>query len=181
MAFTFGYDQKKNIDAAVKKLSQNFTILLFHYDGQTSEWDEFEWLKRAIHISVRKQTKWWYAKRFLHPRIVATYERLCFYEAWIGNFSSWFLEPNGGFTWQMTNKRDDSEVRYLSSRKTEERDGALIHTCHHVQHIFVEIMAPVFSRGAWHCVWHMIQCCDALDQHQCITRQPPKFENRLFV
>ncbi|KAF7134651.1 hypothetical protein RHSIM_Rhsim08G0115400 [Rhododendron simsii] len=24
-------------------------------------------------------------------------------------------------------------------------------------HRFVEIMAPVFSRGAWHCVWHLIQ------------------------
>ncbi|KAI8542429.1 hypothetical protein RHMOL_Rhmol08G0137400 [Rhododendron molle] len=33
----------------VLQLSQIFTILLFHYDGQTSEWDEFEWSKRAIH------------------------------------------------------------------------------------------------------------------------------------
>ncbi|KAF7140597.1 hypothetical protein RHSIM_Rhsim06G0126700 [Rhododendron simsii] len=57
MAFTDGYDQKKNIDAAVKKLSQNFTILLFHYDGWTIECDEFEWSKRAIHISLQKQTK----------------------------------------------------------------------------------------------------------------------------
>ncbi|KAI8542420.1 hypothetical protein RHMOL_Rhmol08G0137400 [Rhododendron molle] len=57
MAFTDGYDQKKNIEAVVNKLSQIFTILLFHYDGQTSEWDEFEWSKRAIHVSVRKQTK----------------------------------------------------------------------------------------------------------------------------
>ncbi|KAK3032056.1 hypothetical protein RJ639_036270 [Escallonia herrerae] len=24
-------------------------------------------------------------------------------------------------------------------------------------HRFVEIMAPVFSRDAWRCVWHMIQ------------------------
>ncbi|KAG5042961.1 Auxin-induced protein 5NG4 [Glycine soja] len=35
----------------------NFTILLFHYDGRTTEWDEFEWSKQAIHMSVRKQTK----------------------------------------------------------------------------------------------------------------------------
>ena len=26
-------------------------------------------------------------------------------------------------------------------------------------HRFVEIMAPVFSREAWRCVWHMIQVC----------------------
>ncbi|KAE9449057.1 hypothetical protein C3L33_19048, partial [Rhododendron williamsianum] len=152
MAFTVGYDQKKNIDAAVKKLSENFTILLFHYDGRTSEWDEFEWSKRAIHISVRRQTKWWYAKRFLHPSIVATYDYIFIWDEDLGveNFdpeeyiklvrkhgleiSQPGLEPNGGFTWQMTKKRDDSEV-----------------------HKFVEIMAPVFSRDAWRCVWHMIQ------------------------
>ncbi|KAG5522210.1 hypothetical protein RHGRI_034405 [Rhododendron griersonianum] len=40
---------------------------------------------------------------------------------WIRNFSTWFFKPNGGFTWQMTNKRDDSEVHNLSSRETEER------------------------------------------------------------
>lgn len=37
---------------------ENFTILLFHYDGRVSDWDKFEWSKRAIHISARKQTKW---------------------------------------------------------------------------------------------------------------------------
>lgn len=82
VTFTVGYDQKKNIDAAVKKVgplshsdcelffslllllnlylqfSENFTIVLFHYDGRTSEWDEFEWSKQAIHVSVEKQTKW---------------------------------------------------------------------------------------------------------------------------
>lgn len=41
------------------QFSENFTILLFHYDGRTSEWDEFEWSKRAIHVSARKQAKWW--------------------------------------------------------------------------------------------------------------------------
>lgn len=82
MTFTVGYDQKRNIDAAVKKVislslslialacvhtnicyfkqfSGDFTILLFHYDGRTTEWDEFEWSKQAIHVSVRKQTKWY--------------------------------------------------------------------------------------------------------------------------
>ena len=86
MTFTVGYDMKKNIDAAVKKVflsllalsvwlwllmrrvwlkkylleqfSENFTILLFHYDGRANEWDEFEWSKKAIHVSARKQTKW---------------------------------------------------------------------------------------------------------------------------
>lgn len=40
------------------QFSDNFAILLFHYDGRVTEWDEFEWSKRAIHVSVSKQTKW---------------------------------------------------------------------------------------------------------------------------
>lgn len=73
-AFAVGYNQKNMVDAAVKKFSDNFTILLFHYDGLTSEWDEFEWSKKAIHVSASQQTKWWFAKRFMHPDIVAPYE-----------------------------------------------------------------------------------------------------------
>ncbi|KAF8397699.1 hypothetical protein HHK36_016621 [Tetracentron sinense] len=152
VTFTVGFDQRNNINAAVKKFSEDFTILLFHYDGRTSEWDQFEWSKRAIHVSVKKQTKWWYAKRFLHPDVVAAYDYIFIWDEDLGvehfnsekyiqlvkkhglEISQPGLEPNKGLTWQMTKRRGDSEV-----------------------HNFVEIMAPVFSREAWHCVWHMIQ------------------------
>ncbi|GAY36240.1 hypothetical protein CUMW_020830 [Citrus unshiu] len=152
VTFTVGYDQKNNINAAIKKFSDNFTIVLFHYDGRTTEWNEFEWSKRAIHVSVRKQTKWWYAKRFLHPDIVASYDYIFIWDEDLGvehfnaeeyiklvrkhglEISQPGLEPNKGLTWQMTKRRGDREV-----------------------HKFVEIMAPVFSRDAWRCVWHMIQ------------------------
>jgi hypothetical protein len=43
---------------SISQFSENFTILLFHYDGRIAEWDEFEWSTRAIHVSVRRQTKW---------------------------------------------------------------------------------------------------------------------------
>ncbi|XP_028063729.1 uncharacterized protein LOC114266946 isoform X2 [Camellia sinensis] len=56
-SFTVGLDQRNNIDAAVKKFFEDFQIMLFHYDSWTSEWDQFEWSKRANHVSVRKQTK----------------------------------------------------------------------------------------------------------------------------
>ncbi|KAE8705511.1 putative ATP binding protein [Hibiscus syriacus] len=169
--FTVGYNQRKNIDAAVKKFSGNFTILLFHYDGRTTEWDEFEWSKEAIHVSVRRQTKWWYAKRFLHPDIVAPYDYIFIWDEDLGvehfdaekyiklvrkhglEISQPGLEPNKGLTWQMTKRRGDREVH----KETEEKPG----WCNH-PHVppcaaFVEIMAPVFSRDAWRCVWHMIQ------------------------
>ncbi|KAL9997002.1 hypothetical protein Hdeb2414_s0033g00718841 [Helianthus debilis subsp. tardiflorus] len=153
VTFTVGYNQKDNIDQAVRKFSDNFTILLFHYDGRTTEWDEFEWSKRAIHISVLKQTKWWYAKRFLHPDIVAPYDFIFIWDEDLGvehfdaeeyiklvkkhklEISQPGLDlKSKGLAWHMTRRQEDVEV-----------------------HKFVEIMAPVFSREAWRCVWYLIQ------------------------
>ncbi|KAF9594809.1 hypothetical protein IFM89_034792 [Coptis chinensis] len=137
VTFTVGFNQKNNIDAAVKKFSEDFTILLFHYDGRTSEWDQFEWAKRAIHVSVKKQTKWWYAKRFLHPDVVAAYDYIFIWDEDLGvehfnaekyiqlvkkhglEISQPGLEPNNGLTWQMTKRRGDSEVH----KETEEKPG----------------------------------------------------------
>jgi len=153
------------------QFSRDFAILLFHYDGRVSEWDEFEWSKRAIHVSVRKQAKWWYAKRFLHPDIVAAYEYIFIWDEDLGvdhfngdeyiklvkkyqlEISQPGLEPDKGLTWQMTKRRGDRQIHMV----TEEREGWCSDP--HVPPCagFVEIMAPVFSRDAWRCVWHMIQ------------------------
>eukprot|EP01018_Ginkgo_biloba_P025186 Gb_00631 [translate_table: standard] len=171
VTFTVGFEQREIVNSAVSKFSENFTILLFHYDGRTSEWDQFEWSKRAIHISAKKQTKWWFAKRFLHPDVVASFEYIFIWDEDLGvehfnaekylqlvrkhglEISQPGLEPNRGLTWQMTKRRGNSEVH----KKTEERPG----WCHDPHQPpcagFVEIMAPVFSRKAWRCVWHMIQ------------------------
>ncbi|KAK8695962.1 hypothetical protein V6N13_001103 [Hibiscus sabdariffa] len=152
VTFTVGIDQMDNIDKCVKKFSEDFQIVLFHYDGRTTEWDQLEWSKNAIHVSARKQTKWWYAKRFLHPDIVSAYEYIFIWDEDLGlehfnpdryielvkkhglEISQPGLEPNYALTWQMTKRRGDREV-----------------------HNFVEIMAPVFSREAWRCVWYLIQ------------------------
>ncbi|KAM7269077.1 hypothetical protein ACFE04_024574 [Oxalis oulophora] len=171
LTFTVGYDQRHNIDQSIRKFSDDFTILLFHYDGRTTEWDEFEWSKNAIHVSVRKQTKWWYAKRFLHPDIVAQYEYIFIWDEDLGvehfnaeqyiklvkkhglEISQPGLEPNKGLTWQMTKRRGDREVH----KQTEEKPGWCSDPHLPPCAAFVEIMAPVFSREAWRCVWHMIQ------------------------
>ncbi|KAG9146467.1 hypothetical protein Leryth_011754 [Lithospermum erythrorhizon] len=171
VTFTVGLDQKNNIDAAIKKFSDDFQILLFHYDGRTTEWDQFEWSKRAVHISVKKQTKWWYAKRFLHPDIVAAYDYIFIWDEDLGvehfnadkyinlvkkhglEISQPGLEPNNGLTWQMTKRRGDREVH----KETEEKPGWCSDPHLPPCAAFVEIMAPVFSREAWRCVWHMIQ------------------------
>ncbi|KAJ0660735.1 hypothetical protein HanOQP8_Chr14g0541041 [Helianthus annuus] len=173
VTFTVGYEQKEIINKAVKKFSENFTILLFHYDGRTSEWSEFEWSKRAIHVSAHKQSKWWYAKRFLHPDIVAPYDYIFIWDEDLGlddfdaekyielikkhglEISQPGLSENSGYlSWQMTRKQNDTEVHKVA----KEKEGWW---CLH-PHLppcaaFVEIMAPVFSRNAWRCVWNMIQ------------------------
>ncbi|CAL1366787.1 unnamed protein product [Linum trigynum] len=171
VSFTVGWNQRHNIDAAVRKFSDEFTIVLFHYDGRATEWDVFEWSKTAIHISVKRQTKWWYAKRFLHPDVIASYEYIFIWDEDLGvehfnadkyihlvkkhglEISQPGLEPNNGLTWQMTKRRGDREVH----KDTEEKPGWCSDPHLPPCAAFVEIMAPVFSRKAWRCVWHMIQ------------------------
>ncbi|XP_056685783.1 uncharacterized protein [Spinacia oleracea] len=171
VTFTVGIDMRENIDKAVKKFSENFTILLFHYDGKTTEWDQFEWSKRAIHVSARKQAKWWYAKRFLHPDIVAPYDYIFIWDEDLGveNFDSEKyvelvkkhgleisqpgVDPKSPFTWPITRKKNDSEVHKETEEKPEWCKDPHLPPCA----AFVEIMAPVFSREAWRCVWHMLQ------------------------
>ncbi|ONM52701.1 Storage protein [Zea mays] len=63
------------------------------------------------------------------------------------------LEPDKGLTWQMTKRRGDQEVHKV----TEERPGWCSDPHLPPCAAFVEIMATVFSRDAWRCVWHMIQ------------------------
>ncbi|KAL5069096.1 hypothetical protein RYX36_019983 [Vicia faba] len=171
VSFTVGYDQRDNIDAAIKKFSENFTIVLFHYDDRISEWNQFEWSKKAIHISARKQTKWWYAKRFLHPDIVASYDYVFIWDEDLGlerfdaeeylkivkkyglEISQPGVDRSSDYTWEMTRKKDGVEVH----KEAEEKDGWCSNPPVPPCAAFVEIMAPVFSRDAWRCVWHMIQ------------------------
>ncbi|AEE28233.1 hypothetical protein AtNW77_Chr1g0008121 [Arabidopsis thaliana] len=171
VTFTVGFEQRNNINAAVKKFSEDFQILLFHYDGRTTEWDQFEWSKNAIHISAKKQTKWWYAKRFLHPDVVSAYEYIFIWDEDLGvehfnadryvelvkkhglEISQPGLEPNNGLTWEMTKRRGDRDVH----KETKEKPGWCSDPHLPPCAAFVEIMAPVFSREAWRCVWHMIQ------------------------
>ncbi|XP_043722558.1 uncharacterized protein LOC122669770 isoform X2 [Telopea speciosissima] len=171
LVLTVGYLQKAMVDDIISKFSENFSFVLFHYDGRASEWEQFEWSQRAIHVSARRQTKWWYAKRFLHPDIIAPYEYIFIWDEDLGveNFnaeeyiklakkhgleiSQPGIESKHFLQWSMTRRRDDVEVH----KETEEKPG----WCHD-PHLppcagFVEIMAPVFSRESWRCVWHMIQ------------------------
>ncbi|XP_020548148.1 uncharacterized protein LOC105157841 [Sesamum indicum] len=170
LALAVGIRQKNIVDKIVSKFSENFTIILFHYDGKTSEWDQFEWSQRAIHISAFEQTKWWYAKRFLHPNIVALYEYIFIWdedlgvehfkaEEYIKLVKKYDLEisqpaviSERGLIWELTQKRKNVEVHRQAESHYNCTNPSLPPCAG-----FVEIMAPVFSRNAWKCVWNMIQ------------------------
>ncbi|CAK9878175.1 unnamed protein product [Sphagnum jensenii] len=171
LTLTVGAAQKQGVNDAISKFSKEWQILLFHYDGKMDEWDEFEWSRNAIHIGTRKQAKWWYAKRFLHPDVVQPYEYIFIWDEDLDlehfsaekyielvkkhglEISQPGLDPDRGLTWQMTKRRGDVEVHKTAVEQPGWCTDPLKPPCAG----FVEIMAPVFSRKAWRCVWHIIQ------------------------
>ncbi|KAL6873964.1 hypothetical protein ACP4OV_014046 [Aristida adscensionis] len=176
LALTVGYSEKANVNATVHKFGDNFDVVLFHYDGRTNEWDdEFEWSKQAIHVSARKQSKWWYAKRFLHPSVVAAYEYIFLWDEDLGvdafsgdeyvrlvrkhglAISQPALDATRGKRqYEITIRRDNAgEVHRSTAGGPASCPGgdARRPPCSG----FVEIMAPAFSRAAWACAWHLVQ------------------------
>ncbi|KAL0911236.1 hypothetical protein M5K25_019360 [Dendrobium thyrsiflorum] len=175
LAISVGINQKRYVDAIVTKfLPENFTIILFHYDGNVNGWQDCPWSSGAIHISAQSQTKWWFAKRFLHPDVVSIYEYIFLWDEDLGveNFhpgryleivksegleiSQPALEPHlSEIHHQITVRSKKSKVHRRvwdrqagkCSRDSEEPPCAG----------WVEGMAPVFSRSAWRCAWNLIQ------------------------
>ncbi|VFQ58913.1 unnamed protein product [Cuscuta campestris] len=171
-----GIKQKDNVDKIAQKfLSENFTIILFHYDGNVSGWWDLAWTKTAIHIVAHNQTKWWFAKRFLHPAVVSIYEYIFLWDEDLGvkkfhpgrylrivrsaglEISQPALDPNStGIHHRITIRRRTKKFHrkvYYDRGSTKCSDESEGPPCSG----FVEGMAPVFSRSSWHCVWHLIQ------------------------
>ncbi|KAI8539446.1 hypothetical protein RHMOL_Rhmol09G0183700 [Rhododendron molle] len=174
---TVGIKQKDMVDKMVRKfLSSDFVVMLFHYDGIVDEWKDLEWSDLVIHISAVNQTKWWFAKRFLHPDIVAEYGYIFLWDEDLGvedfqperylaivkdeqlEISQPALDPDKSEVHhQITARERGSNVH---RRIYKSRNGSDI--CHGNSTTppctgWIEIMAPVFSRAAWRCVWYMIQ------------------------
>ncbi|KAF5475622.1 hypothetical protein F2P56_007414 [Juglans regia] len=176
LAMPVGIKQKHNVDAVVQKfLPENFTIILFHYDGNMDGWWDLDWSNKAIHIVAQNQTKWWFAKRFLHPDVVSIYDYIFIWDEDLGvehfnpgryldivkteglEISQPALDPNSTdihhrITIRARTKKFHRRVydRRGSVKCSDSSEGP---PCTG----FVEGMAPVFSRSAWHCTWHLIQ------------------------
>nr|XP_028963277.1 uncharacterized protein LOC103421429 isoform X3 [Malus domestica] len=176
LAIAVGIRQKEIVDKIVKKfLSSDFVVMLFHYDGAVDKWRDLPWSDRAIHVSVMNQTKWWFAKRFLHPDIVSEYKYIFLWDEDLGveNFnpkryvsivqeevleiSQPALDPDKSEVYHpITARVKKSKVhrrfhKYKGSARCDDHSSAP--PCAG----WVEMMAPVFSRSAWQCVWYMIQ------------------------
>ena len=75
MAVHVGIKNKAAVDKLVSKFpAGDFAVMLFHYDGAVEQWGDLEWSRRAVHVAAPGQTKWWFAKRFLHPDVVEEYD-----------------------------------------------------------------------------------------------------------
>ncbi|PSS24672.1 Phosphate import ATP-binding protein like [Actinidia chinensis var. chinensis] len=189
LAIPVGIKQKSNVDAMVQKfLSENFIVMLFHYDGNVDGWWDLSWSKKAIHIVAQNQTKWWFAKRFLHPAVVSLYDYIFLWDEDLGveNFhpgrylkivkseeleiSQPALDPSSTgihhrITIRSRTKKFHRRVWDVrgSTKCAEDSEGppctgqVIINHCCRNHLLFVEGMAPVFSRSAWHCAWHLIQ------------------------
>ncbi|XP_022715955.1 uncharacterized protein LOC111275084 isoform X5 [Durio zibethinus] len=176
LAMPVGIKQKENVDDVVQKfLAANFTIILFHYDGNVDGWWDLDWGDKAIHIVAHNQTKWWFAKRFLHPDIVSNYDYIFLWDEDLGvehfdprryleivkseglEISQPALDPNSTeihhrITIRARMKKFHRRVYDLRG-KTKCSNASEGPPCTG----FVEGMAPVFSRSAWYCAWHLIQ------------------------
>ncbi|GKB28532.1 uncharacterized protein Tco_0867933 [Tanacetum coccineum] len=176
LAMPVGLKQKHNVNTIVQKfLQENFTVILFHYDGNMDGWGDLKWSKKAVHIIADNQTKWWFAKRFLHPASISLYDYVFLWDEDLGvqHFNPRryldIVKEEGLEISQPALDRKSTEIHHRITirrkrlkfhRRVYDPKGSVKCTltsegppCTG----FVEGMAPVFSRAAWHCAWHLIQ------------------------
>ncbi|RCV10609.1 hypothetical protein SETIT_2G124000v2 [Setaria italica] len=174
LAIPVGIKNKAVVDRLVSRFpADDFTVMLFHYDGAVEQWGDMEWSDRAMHVSAKGQTKWWFAKRFLHPDVVAEYDYVF---VWDEDIEVDAFDP---VRYLDVVRREGLEVSQPAlDRRSEIHHSitarALIQTEDGVHRRvtnsrcdgdskappcagWVEVMVPVFSRAAWRCAWRMVQ------------------------
>uniref|UniRef100_A0A0D6R0X9 Lysine ketoglutarate reductase trans-splicing-like protein n=1 Tax=Araucaria cunninghamii TaxID=56994 RepID=A0A0D6R0X9_ARACU len=176
LAMTVGIKQKTNVNRIVQKfLSENFTIILFHYDGNLDGWNDLQWSNKAIHVVAQNQTKWWFAKRFLHPAIVSIYDYIFIWDEDLGveNFhpgrylkimkaegleiSQPALDPNSTEIHHKLTIRNRTRRVHRRTNNSRWSSNCSAISIEPPCAGWVEGMVPVFTRSAWQCTWHLIQ------------------------
>lgn len=172
LALAVGAPQLREVDALVSRFPRrDFSVVLFHYDGNGSAWDALPWARDAIHVSALRQTKWWFAKRFLTPPVVARYRSIWLWDEDL-SLSSGFdplrfaavLETHrlaiaqpgivGAVSWDVTRRRPGEVLHRDASSGCDDVDAAAAASppCS----AFVEVQAPVIAASVWPCVWALI-------------------------
>ncbi|XP_044956180.1 uncharacterized protein LOC123407168 [Hordeum vulgare subsp. vulgare] len=177
LAMAVGISQMQNVDIMARKfLNESYTVMLFHYDGNVDGWRSLEWSDKAIHILAPNQTKWWFAKRFLHPSVVAIYDFIFLWDEDLGveNFDPRrYIDIMVSEGLEITQPALDPDLSTdIHHRITIRNKLTKVHRRVYDNRSsmncsddsrgppctgWVEGMAPVFSRAAWKCVWHLIQ------------------------
>ncbi|XP_037464175.1 uncharacterized protein LOC119336284 isoform X2 [Triticum dicoccoides] len=177
LAMAVGISQMQNVDVMARKfLNESYTVMLFHYDGNVDGWRSLEWSDKAIHIVAPNQTKWWFAKRFLHPSVVAIYDFIFLWDEDLGveNFDpKRYIDIMVSEGLEITQPALDPDLSTdIHHRITIRNKMTKVHRRVYDNRSsmncsddskgppctgWVEGMAPVFSRAAWKCVWHLIQ------------------------
>ncbi|KAL1222913.1 hypothetical protein V5N11_013384 [Cardamine amara subsp. amara] len=176
LAMAVGIKQKELVNKVIQKFPpRDFAVMLFHYDGVVDDWKQYPWNEHAIHVSVMNQTKWWFAKRFLHPDIVAEYEYIFLWDEdlGVGHFNPQrYLSIVKEEGLQISQPALDTTKSEVHHPITARRKNLKVHRRMYKnkgsgrcdEHStdppcigWVEMMAPVFSRASWRCSWYMIQ------------------------
>ncbi|GFZ09549.1 lysine ketoglutarate reductase trans-splicing-like protein, putative [Actinidia rufa] len=176
LAIAVGIEQKEVANEIIEKFLVNgFIVMLFHYDGAVDDWRDLGWSSHVIHVSAMNQTKWWFAKRFLHPDIVAEYDYIFLWDEDLGvkdfdpgRYLS-IVKDEGLEISQPALDVGKSKVHHeITARRRNSRVHRRIYKFKGRSRCdgdstfppcigWVEMMAPVFSRAAWQCAWYMIQ------------------------
>ncbi|KAL8237165.1 hypothetical protein R6Q59_018246 [Mikania micrantha] len=88
LAMAVGKKQKANVNEMIKKVVSysflQFPDVVSEYAFIVYDCKDLEWSNRAIHLSAISQTKWWFAKRFLHPDVVSEYAYIFLWDEDLG-------------------------------------------------------------------------------------------------
>ncbi|XP_078433630.1 uncharacterized protein LOC144704918 isoform X2 [Wolffia australiana] len=177
LAIPVGIKQKEIVNQIVSKfISCGFQVMMFHYDGFVDEWRVFPWYDQSIHVSAINQAKWWFAKRFLHPDIISEYNYVFLWDEDLDvenfhpeRYLKIIKEEGLEISQPALDARHGSKVHHrITARDPKQKLHRRIYKhaggfrCYENSTGppctgWVEMMAPVFSRAAWRCTWHMIQ------------------------
>ncbi|ORZ33466.1 hypothetical protein BCR44DRAFT_42681 [Catenaria anguillulae PL171] len=155
IAIPAGRKAKPMVDRLVRRFGlRDFGYMIFHWDNAT--WHEYSWYSQVVGVRALAQTKFWFAKRYLTPDVVANYDYV-----WLWDDD---IEPEPSFDpVAFTQALKDHHVHFAQPALTwgehglqgpvvKKREGDQVGRFT----TFVEVMMPVVSRGAWACAWRMI-------------------------